>query len=119
MKKNRASILLYAIFLANFAIVVAWILFSKSEILSQNIEYQNLNTQAIKDVKEKGILAIRYDRTMNSNGSGFLNTVHCPQIVTSVNPTPTPTTAELVGNTAVCSNGNISLYYDPTYTQFV
>lgn len=108
--------------------MIAYIIFSKSEILIGNITNQVWNAKITKNIEEKSNLAIRYDIAMNTNGSGFINTRSCPSNVTLSGTTASGTLETIStvpyfdGTTLYCSgatsSGNLLLTYSSDFATF-
>ena len=69
--------------LINVAIIVAYIVFSKSSILIQNANLQAYNTKLNKNIQEKTDLAVMYDRSVAKKyGGRYTELIACPSSVT-------------------------------------
>ncbi len=130
---TRWNILFYALMLAFFWIIVAYILFSKWEFLISNLRNQIVSSQLSKNLNSKTSLAITYDLSLNADGSGFTNTKTCPEQIILTNTSSgitifsTPSTAKYNSGGIYCfasytgttvSSGNILISYNSGYTSF-
>lgn len=91
------------------------------DTLMENFDIQNYDTKLHSNLTEKADLAMGYDISLNTNGSGFTNTISCPDSVTmsgtaAGGTTVTIGTVPFFQNTAfICSGsttqGNLLLSY--------
>lgn len=65
-----------------FAVIIGYIITIKIDSLIENLDIQNYNMKLHSNLTEKADLAIGYDLSVNANGSGFTNTILCPNSVT-------------------------------------
>lgn len=101
---TRGSILIYAILLANFAVVLAYVVYMNSQELSESAGYNNINSKLSKNIEEQANSAFDYATNLNTNGSGFINLASCPVVSMS---------GSLSGST-YSENITTSLYFDGT-----
>lgn len=99
--------------LAFFGTIAAFMLYSKSEQLITNFNYQTTEVQSTKNIETKASLAVKYDVLLNSDGSGFTDTRQCPTAVTLTN-TSSGTTVFSLGTKAKYATSGI--YCSATYT---
>jgi len=74
----RATVLIYTIVLVNISLLMAIVMLNNSSILSNNREVEALETKLTSALKYKTSLNVKYHRSLNSNGSGFIDVVSCP-----------------------------------------
>lgn len=131
VREQRGTILIYAILLVNFAVILGYIIFLKSQTLLENTRYAEMSSKLSKNIEERANACMDYDLAMNRNGSGFTNTTSCPTLTmsgTSGGSTyleSIPTTVTFDGTTAYCSGSstvftgqNVRLNYSPDYLSF-
>lgn len=131
VREQRGTILVYAILLVNFAVILGYIIFLKSETLLENTRYAQMNSKLTKNIEERANASMDYNLAMNRSGSGFTNTVSCPTLTmsgTNVGSTYSEsivTTPAFDGTTAYCTGPsasypgqNIRLDYSPNYLSF-
>lgn len=75
---RRGTILMYAILLVNFAVLLGYIVFIKSQTLLENTRYSEMSAKLSKNIEERGVASMEYGLSLNRNGSGFVDTVACP-----------------------------------------
>jgi len=78
----KATVLIYTIVLVNISLLMAIVMLNNSTILSSNREVEILETKLTSALKSKAALNIKYHKTLNSNGTGFIDIIWCPQNVT-------------------------------------
>ena len=125
---NRGSVFIYAMMISFFAVIIGYIITIKIDSLMENLDIQNHNMKLHANLTEKADLAIGYDLSVNANGSGFTNTILCPNSVTlsgtlAGGTTNTIGTVPFFQNTAfVCSGstseGNLLISYNSGGTIF-
>lgn len=128
---TRGSILIYAILLANFAVILAYIIFTSSQELSENTQYSSISSKLAKNIEEQANLAFDYAVNLNTNGSGFTDTASCPVVTMSGSLSgstyrETITTAAYFDGVAYSCSGTSATYagqslhldYSPTYRSF-
>lgn len=114
--------------LSFFAVIIGYIVVVKMDILSSNLELQNYDTLLHANISEKAELAFKYDISLNTNGSGFVDTKKCPPAVT-MSGTATGGTVQTIstmsffnGTTLYCSGstteGNLLLQYGSGFTTY-
>ncbi|EKD29697.1 MAG: hypothetical protein ACD_78C00314G0002 [uncultured bacterium (gcode 4)] len=128
MINKKWSIFLYALLLSFFAVIIGYIVLVKMDILSSNLDLQNYDTLLHANISEKAELAFKYDISLNTNGSGFVDTIQCPSAVTmsgTIDSTTIETiaTAPYFNNTLLyCSgstaSGNLLLQYGSGFTTY-
>ncbi|MFZ4461158.1 MAG: hypothetical protein ACOYN2_01050 [Patescibacteria group bacterium] len=128
---TRGSILIYAILLANFAVILAYVIFTSSQELSENAQYSSIDSKLAKNIEEQANYAFDYAVSLNTNGSGFTDTASCP-VVTMSGSVSGSTYHETINTSAYfnsvsysCSGAStayagqsLRLDYDPTYRSF-
>ena len=128
---TRGSILLYAILLANFAVILAYVIFINSQELVENSRYSEVSGKMAKNIEEKAVSAFDYDLLLNGDGSGFTNAESCPALTMSGTAPGSayqetiPTTLAFNGVSYTCSgtstnfSGNSAVVsYQTGYTSF-
>ncbi|MDD5377212.1 MAG: hypothetical protein PHH16_03780 [Candidatus Gracilibacteria bacterium] len=126
---SRGNVFLYAMMLSFFAVIIGYIIVVKMDTLMENLDIQNYDTKLHSNLTEKADLAIGYDLSLNTDGSGFTNTIKCPDSVTMSGTLAGGTleniaTVPFFSNTAfVCSGstakGNLLITYSSGGTVFV
>lgn len=99
--------------LAFFGIIASYMLYSKSEQLITNFNYQTTEVRSTKNVDTKASLAIKYDVLLNSDGSGFTDTKRCPTGLTLTNTSSGVTVFTLDTSPKYGASG---IYCSTTYT---
>lgn len=80
--KNTWSVLVYTLILVGISFIMALAILSLSSLLASNAEYQDITRKLSNNVISKWKLSIKYTNFLNSNGSGFIDTIGCPSNVT-------------------------------------
>jgi len=111
-----------------FAVVIGYIITIKMDTLIGNLDIQNYDNKLHSNITEKANLAMEYNTTLNNNGSGFTNTVTCPDMVTMSGTIEGGTSEEIGtspffnGSVFMCSgatsSGNLLLSYSSGGTVF-
>jgi hypothetical protein len=65
-----------------FAVIFGYILLIKVDTLRGNLDIQNNDIKLHSNITDKADLALDYDVLLNTNGSGFIDTIACPDNVT-------------------------------------
>ena len=73
---------MYAIMLSFFAVIIGYIIVLKIDTLVENLDIQNYDLKLHSNLTEKADLAIEYDISLNTDGSGVTRTISCPTVVT-------------------------------------
>lgn len=81
IKNNKWNTIVYAIILVNIALVIMYIVVNKSNYFSENINMQNYNIKLNENLKNKATNTFKYNIYLNTNWSGFTDTISCPQNV--------------------------------------
>lgn len=79
IKNNKWNTIVYAIILVNIALVIMYIVVNKSNYFSENINMQNYNIKLNENLKNKATNTFKYNIYLNTNWSGFTDTISCPQ----------------------------------------
>lgn len=118
---KKWSVFLYAMMLSFFAVIFGYIITMKMDTLIENLDSQSYDSKLHSNITEKSTLAIDYDTSLNTDGSGFTNTIVCPNIVTLSGTLAGGTTTNIAtvsyfnGAQLVCSGstsvGNLLLSY--------
>ncbi len=121
---KKGSVFIYAIILVNIAIFLAFLVFTKSEILLKNADFQEYEYVMTRNIWEKSDLAVRYDKNVNSDGFGFRQTRCCPNSinVTWASTYNGPTTLAFTWGVLFCeatwSTNSLRLLYQWDYEYF-
>jgi hypothetical protein len=59
---------MYAILLVNFAVILGYIVFLKSQTLLENTRYSEMNGKLSKNIEERGSASMDYGLSLNRNG---------------------------------------------------
>ncbi len=82
MKNNKDwSILVYVIILVIITMFLWMIIFNNSIVLENYKKIENIDTILAESIYYKWKLAIKYDKTINSNWTGFIDNLSCPNSV--------------------------------------
>lgn len=65
-----------------FAVIIGYIISIKIDTLMENLDIQNYDMKLHSNITEKANLSTEYNTSLNTNGSGFINTILCPDSVT-------------------------------------
>jgi len=127
--KYRGNTLIYAVILINIAVIIAYIIFSKSSILIQNANLQAYNAKLNKNIQEKTELTMRYDMFLaNQYGGKYAEIPGCPSSVTLSGTTNlgiiVATQPYLTGSNMFCSGSigtnllNLQYYFYFPFSSF-
>jgi len=108
---KKGSILIYAIILVNLVVFLAFMIFSRSEILLKNANFQEYNAKLLKNIDEKMQLVVKYDAFVNSNGSWFVDTRTCPTVTLTPPGTDFITSPEFSGGSVSCNSWVLKVDY--------
>ncbi len=128
MTDKKWSVFVYAIVLSFLAVIFGYVITIKMDTLIENLDIQSYTTKLHSNITSKAELAIDYDIFSNGNGSGFTDTILCPDTVT-MSGTLSGGTAEIIttapylyNTTFVCSGstmvGNLILSYSSWWNIF-
>lgn len=81
-KEKGGSVLMYTIFLISIAMIMAVVILNLSLEIFNNNEYQNIVRKLASDVVYKAHLSFKYNKLVNTDGSGFMDNFSCPTSVT-------------------------------------
>ena len=79
---KHASVIVYTLILVNLILIMAVVVLNNTFILESNYKYQENNKLLSDSIKSKAKLSIKYSNYLNSNGSGFIDNISCPDSVT-------------------------------------
>lgn len=82
MLNRKWSVFLYAVMISFFAVLIGYIISIKIDTLMENLDIQNYDIKLHSNITEKANLSTGYSTFLNTNGSGFVNTILCPDSVT-------------------------------------
>ncbi len=80
--KIRGSVLIYTIFLTSIALIMSLVILNLSIEIFNNNEYQNIVRKLSNDIVYKADLSFKYNKLLNTNGTGFSDMTSCPGAVT-------------------------------------
>ena len=75
----QATVLIYTIVLVNISLLMAIVIFNNSSILSDNRQVEIIEAKLRNTIAYKVNSNIKYHKTLNSDGDGFVDIVSCPQ----------------------------------------
>lgn len=120
-----ANVLIYSLVLVNLALILALAMFNNFFVFVNNTEGTKIDKKLSSIILGKWSLSAKYALTMNTNGSGIIDVIGCPQNVTMSGDTILSTTdSELLysSGTMYCSaSHNWTPYYinfNPNFTGF-
>lgn len=124
-QKKNASVLVYTLVLVVISVFMALAILSISSILESNIQLQNIVRALSANVISKGNLSIKYGQVLNSNGTGFIDTIGCPGSVTMSGTTVrtvSSTTLRYMTGSIYCEGthnaANFRIYFATGFTDF-
>ena len=82
MQNKKGTVLIYTLVLVFLSTIMATVIFNIAATLSSNSDLQNISSRLSRWVLSKWDLAIKYTKTLNSNGSWFVDNIWCPNSVT-------------------------------------
>lgn len=85
MKQGKdiiGSVLIYTLFLVNIALVMAVVILNIGNEIFNNVEYQNIIRNLSWNIAYKQKLAFKYLKSLNGNGSGEVDNISCPTLIT-------------------------------------
>ncbi|MFA5917263.1 MAG: hypothetical protein WC850_03475 [Candidatus Gracilibacteria bacterium] len=107
LNNKKATILIYVIVLISIVMMLSIIVLNNSIKLENTLNYQTIKSELSKKIKEKGAIMAAYDMLVNSDGSGFIDNISCPDNVTMSGETiltsGITTTWANSGTTYICS----------------
>jgi len=128
IKNNKWNTIVYAIILVNIAIVIMYIVLNKSNFFSETISMQNYNIKLNENLKNKATNSLKYETFLNTNWSGFVDTITCPSNISLSWTTLSGTISETLpyfdinSKTLYCSGTNASwnllLSYNASFSWF-
>jgi len=128
MVNKNGSVFLYAMMLSFFAVIAGYIVVLKMDVLTENVDIQVHDSKLHSNITEKATLAIAYNTLVNTDGSGFTNTIACPSVTlsgtTGGGKNTIPTSHYFQGGVFVCSGstavpqGNLILSYSASGNTF-
>ncbi|EKD66155.1 MAG: hypothetical protein ACD_49C00061G0002 [uncultured bacterium (gcode 4)] len=128
IKNNKWNTLIYAIILVNIAIVIMYIVLNKSNYFSNSLSMQNYNIKLNENLRNKATNSLKYETYLNTNWSGFVDTITCPSDITLSGTTLTWTISQTIpyfdtnSKILTCSWSNASwsliLTYNASFSWF-
>ena len=83
MKKSiKATVLIYTLVLINLALIMAFVVFNNVSVLFTNSEIQRIQKKLSSNILYKWNLSIKYNKTLNSNWTWFIDNISCPTNIT-------------------------------------
>lgn len=128
MKKNTsATVIIYTLILVSLVLIMAVVVLNNTFVLEMNYKYQEHNKLLSDNIKTKASLAAKYSWYVNSNGSGFIDNLSCPDSLTMSGMTMKTTgiTSTLVYQwwTAYCEASYnaqpLYIYFDDNYSDYI
>ena len=80
--KSKGSVLIYTLVLVVISLIMALVILGIAWLLASNAELQEIRRKLSNNVLANGKLSLKYSKIVNSNGSGFTDTLWCPTNVT-------------------------------------
>lgn len=77
-----ATVLIYTIILINISVFLAVIVLNNASILSGNRQVENFSTKMNNNIAYKAWLNLKFHKSLNTNGSGFVDIIWCPTNIT-------------------------------------
>lgn len=118
------SVLIYTLFLINIAMIFALVVFNIAGVVIDNNEYQHIARKLSNNILYKGNLAIKYVRSLNSNGSWYTDNISCPTLTMSGNTLSGSVATTMIVSwvTKYCLGTynwlSVYLFHNNTYTWF-
>ena len=127
MQNKKGTVLIYTLVLVFLSTIMATVIFNIAASLSSNSDLQNISSRLSRWVLSKGDLAIKYTKTLNSNGSWFVDNIWCPVSVTmswsSLRTTWIPTTLTVTWTSIYCqwsyTAWDFLIYFNTWFTDLV
>lgn len=82
MQNKKGTVLIYTLVLVFLSTIMATVIFNIAASLASNSDLQNISSRLSRWVLWKWDLAIKYTKTLNANGSWFVDNIWCPDNVT-------------------------------------
>ncbi len=128
MKNNNIAawnVLIYSLVLVNLALLLSLAMFNNFFVFLTNTEVGNIDKRLSNTILEKGALFAKYAKSVNSNGSGIIDNIGCPNNVsfsgTNVSGSSDSSLVYLSGAIYCGSvhNGEpYYIYFNPDFTWF-
>jgi hypothetical protein len=86
MKKAKAlsaTVLVYTLVLVNLALIMGVVIMNNNSVLDNNEKAYFFNKEISHNITEKAQLSIKHAKNLNSNGSGFIDEIQCPNLTLS------------------------------------
>ena len=82
-KKTHANVLIYSLVLVNLALILALAMFNNFFVFLASTEWNNIEKRLSKSITNTAGLYAKQIRKLNTNGSGFIDTLGCPSVTMS------------------------------------
>ena len=82
-KNLSATVLVYTLVLVNLALIMGVVIMNNNSVLDNNEKAYYLNKEISHNIIEKSQLSIKHAKNLNSNGSGFIDEIQCPNLTLS------------------------------------
>lgn len=126
-RKNykKWTVLIYTLVLVILGVFMASVVLNVAVELWNRYEISKLETSLIWTIRTKGDLSMKYARQLNSNGSGFIDNLSCPDNVSlsgSVSSGNIDTELRIISSVPFCRSetlyrwSNVELYFNTDYT---
>lgn len=82
LKSKTATVLIYTIVLVNLSLLMAIVILNNGSLLSSSKQTENFATKLINNITDSVNVNIKLHKTLNNNGSWFIDDIACPNNVT-------------------------------------
>ena len=124
-KNTKANVLVYSLVLVNLSLLLALAMFNNFFVFLNNTERWSIDKKLSANILYKWGLFAKYTRSMNSNGSWFIDNIWCPINVSMSGDTllsSSSTNIEYLSGSMYCSWVHASqpyyLIFNPDFTWF-
>ncbi len=125
MNNKKGTVLIYTLVLVFLSTIMATVIFNIAASLASNSDLQNISSRLSRWVLWKWDLAIKYTKTLNTNGSWFIDVTWCPSTVSMSGATLSNTSVSMTlsyADDSVFCSGNytswdVKLYFNPEFTE--
>lgn len=127
MKKihKKASTMIYVLFLLTISLTLATLFLNNTSIFKNTFNFNNYETKLYENMQKDADLLVKLDKKLNSNGSGFVDNLSCPEVYMSwtTNSWSFDTELKIENEIPFCSWNfnweNIKVFFNSAYTGFL
>ena len=124
---KKATVLIYVLFLVTLSLILATIVLNNFAFLSNTTKFYDIENKLITNIRYDSSILVNINKELNSNGSGFIDNVSCPDSIsmswTTLSGVITNSTLTYSWSIIYCYwsylSNNLDIYFNTWFTDLI